>query len=162
MSSTNQEFTVVGELSPDGQSLVIANSVRAKRLWQHLGGVQLEVVFKKFYRKRSLAQNRWIWGICVPDVMQFLKETTGMVHSKEAIYTFLRTRVIGNELWVETIDDQDVIYLSGKRFSQMNTVEFSEAVEKIVAYYAERGLIIRLPKPKTNNLVTDYADDTNS
>ncbi len=156
--SSNPEITVVGELSPDGQSLVIANSTRAKRLWKHLQGVQLEIIFKKFYRKRSLAQNRWIWGICVIDVMQFLLETTGVLHSKEAIYAFLRTRVIGNEMWVETIDGHDVIFLSGKRFSQMNTKEFSEAVEKIVLYYAERGLEIRLPKEKTNNFITDYAD----
>jgi len=156
--SSNPEITVVGELSPDGQSLVIANSARAKRLWKHLQGTQLEITFKKFYRKRSLAQNRWIHGICVIDVMQFLLETTGVLHSKEAVYAFLRTRVIGNEMWVETIDDQDVIFLSGKRFSQMNTKEFSEAVEKIVAYYAERGLEIRLPVPKTNNLISDYAE----
>lgn len=159
MSKINEEYTVVGTLSPDGQSLVIANSVRAKRLWKALQGEQLEIVFKKFFRKRSLAQNRWIWGICVPDVMRFLLETTGVEHSKEAVYSFLRTRVIGNEMWVETIDDQDVIFLSGKRFSQMNTKEFSDAVEKIVAYYAERGLEIRLPKPKTNNFITDYEED---
>ena len=159
MSKINEEFTVVGTLSPDGQSLVIANSLRAKRLWKQLQGEQLEIVFKKFFRKRSLAQNRWIWGICVPDVMRFLLETTGEEHSKEAVYSFLRTRVIGNDLWVETIDGQDVVFLSGKRFSQMNTKEFSDAVEKIVAYYAERGLKIRLPKPKTNNFVTDYEQD---
>jgi len=155
--SSNPEITVVGELSSDGQSLTISNSARAKRLWKHLQGTQLEITFKKFYRKRSLAQNRYIHGVLVPDVVQFLLETTGVTHSKEAIYAFLRMRVIGNEMWVETIDDQDVIFLSGKRFSQMNTKEFSEAVEKIVAYYAERGLQIRLPKERTNNLITDYA-----
>ena len=157
--SSNPELTVVGELSPDGQSLVISNSFRAKRLWKHLQGVQLEITFKKFFRKRSLAQNRWIWGICVPDVIQFLFDTTGVLHSKEAVYAFLRTRVIGNEMWVETIDDQDIIFLSGKRFSQMNTKEFTDAVEKIVLYYAERGMKIRLPKPKTNNFITDYEQD---
>ncbi|KKN85553.1 hypothetical protein LCGC14_0278760 [marine sediment metagenome] len=159
MSSLNEEITVVGELSPDGQNLVISNSFRAKRLWKHLQGTQLEITFKKFYRKRSLAQNRYIWGVCVPDVIRFLVDTTGVEHSKEAVYSFLRTRVIGNEMWVETIDDQDIIFLSGKRFSQMNTKEFSDAVEKIVLYYAERGLKIRLPKPKTNNFITDYEQD---
>ena len=154
MSSTNHEITVVGELSPDGQSLVISNAVKAKRLWKHLQGIQLEIVFKKFYKKRTNLQNRYIWGVLVPDVIQFLHETTGILHSKEAVYTFLRIRVIGNEMWVETIDNQDVIYLAGKRFSQMTTKEFSEAIEKIVAYYAERGLEIRLPKD--NCLVTDY------
>lgn len=150
-------FTVVGELSPDGQSLVIANSALAKRLWKHMGGMQLEIVFKKFYRKRSLAQNRWIWGICVPQVMQFYIDTTGVKHSKEAMYAFLRTKVVGDEMWVEEVEGHDIIFLSGKRFSQMTTKEFSEAVEKIVAYYAERDLEIMLPKPKTNNLITDYA-----
>jgi hypothetical protein len=153
----NQDYTVSGELSPDGRSLVIANAARAVRLWKHLIGVELEINFKKFYKKRSLAQNRWIWGVCVPTVIQFLYDTEGVVHSKEAVYSFLRTRVLGDEAWVETIEGQDTIYLGGKRFSQMTTKEFSEAVEKIVAYYLERDVEIPLPIPKTNNLITDYA-----
>lgn len=155
---TNQDYTVSGTLSPDGRSLEITNAPRAVRLWKHLIGVDLEITFKKFYRKRSLAQNRWIWGVCVPTVIQYLLDTTGVHHSKEAVYSFLRMVVIGNEAWVETIDGQDVIYITGKRFSQMTTKEFSEAVEKIVAYYAEREVEIPLPKPKTNNLITDYAE----
>jgi len=155
--TSNQEYTVSGTLSPDGRSLEITNAPRAVRLWKHLIGVDLEITFKKFYRKRSLAQNRWIWGVCVPAVIQYLLETTGVLHSKEAVYSFLRLNVIGNEAWVETIEGQDVIYITGKRFSQMTTKEFSEAVEKIVAYYAERGTEIPLPLPKTNNLITDYA-----
>lgn len=157
--TSNPDYTVSGKLSPDGRSLEITNAARAVRLWKHLIGVDLEIVFKKYYRKRSLAQNRWIWGVCILDVIQFLYETTGVLHSKEAIYTFLRAAVLGDEPWVETIDGKDVIYLTGKRFSQMTTAEFSRAVEKIVAYYAERGLEIRLPKPKTNNLITDYVEE---
>jgi len=155
----NQEYMVSGQLSPDGRSLEIANADRVARLWKHLIGVDLEILINKKKKKRSLAQNRWIWGVCVPTVIQFLLDTTGLLHSKEAIYAFLRTGVVGDEARVETIDGQDVIYLSGKRFSQMNTKEFSEAVEKIVLYYAERDVEMPLPIPKSNNLITDFIKD---
>lgn len=156
---SNEEYTVTGYLSPDCKSLEIDHSDSLARIFRVLKGIQLEISFKKFYRKRSLAQNRWMWGVCVPTVQQWLYETKGENHDKEAIYTFLRVRVVGDEPRIEEFMGEEVIYLTGKRFSQMNTVEFSDAVEKIVNYFANRGLEIPLPKPKTNNLITDYVDE---
>ena len=38
-------------------------------------------------------------------------------------------------------------------------VSFAEAVDEIVAYFDERDLEIKLPKPGTNNLLSDYLKD---
>ena len=155
---TNTEFTVKGKLSPDCQSLEIENAYRISRMFRHLQDIDLEIVFKKFYKKRSNAQNRWIWGPCVSmTLIPWYKENEGVTYTKEGIYAFLRTHVVGQEVVIEHIGGVDVAVIHGKRFSQMTTVEFSDAVEKIVLYYAERGL--EIPLPKDDNLITDFLTD---
>lgn len=159
MDAVMNEVVVVGHLSDDLSSIQIDHYQKLRRYYNHLKGIDLEVKFKKFYKKRSIAQNNWMWGVCIPTIKQWLHETTGEKHSSEAIYVFLRQVVVGEEPIIETIEGKEVIIFEGKRFSQCNTVEFSDRVEKIIAYYAERGLVIPLPKPKTNNLITDFIED---
>lgn len=84
-----------------------------------------------------------------------MKERTGSCPSHEAMYAFLRLKVIGEEVVIEEIDGIEVPVIKGKRFSQCTTKEFSERVEKIVAYYAEQGLEIPLPQPKSNNYLNE-------
>ena len=154
----SNEFTVKGKLSPDCSSLEIENAYRISRMFRHLKDVDLEIVFKKFYKKRSNSQNRWIWGPCISmTLIPWYKENEGVTFTKEGVYAFLRTRVVGQEAVIETIDGVDVIVITGKRFSQMTTVEFSDSVEKIVAYYAERGL--KIPLPAADNLLSDFLSD---
>lgn len=150
---------VMGQLSPDCHSLVIDNGSRIARMFKHLADVPLEITFKKFYRKRTLAQNRWIWGICVPAVMQWLWEDEGIRYSKEAVYAYLRIKVLKQEVQIISIMGFDVPVIEGKRFSAMTTIEFSDSVEVIVLHYAEQGREVPLPKPKTNNLLTDHIND---
>jgi len=152
----DEEFTVTGYLSEDYNYLLIDNPSIIKRACKFLKGEKLEITFKKFYKKRTAAQNRWLWGICIEDIRRWLYETTGERHSKQAIYTFLMTKVLGYDIQSEIIDGKEILFLEGKRFSEMTTLEFSDAVEKIYNYYAERGLQIRMPRPNTNNLITDY------
>ena len=154
-----EEYTVTGYLTPDSKGLVLDNADRLVRIIRHLKDIPLEITFKKFYRKRSLAQNRWIWGVCVPAVIRWIKETQGETHDKETIYAYLRIRVIGQTVTIKRVMGVDIITTDGKRFSAMTTIEFSEAVEQIVQYYAERGMAIPLPQPKTNNLITDFLHD---
>lgn len=118
--------------------------------------VPLEINIKKSRRQRTVAQNAWMWGVCIVTIRAWMLETTGETPSKEAIYAFLRIKVIGHEVVIEEVNGVEIPVVSGKRFSAMTTVEFSEAVDKIVLYYAELGLEIKLPIPKSNNYYTDY------
>jgi hypothetical protein len=150
------EYSFTGKFSDDCRSLIIDFGDKLARIFYPLKERQLEISIKPFYKQRTSAQNRWIHGPCVTTIQAWLKETTGVLHSHDAVYTFLRTRVIGDEPVIEEIDGIEVITLKGKRFSQCSTVEFAERVDKIVEYYRERGLEIPLPQPGTNNLLSDY------
>jgi hypothetical protein len=99
-----------------------------------------------------------MWGVCIVTIRAWMLETTGECPSKEAIYAFLRIKVIGHEVVIEEINGVEIPVVSGKRFSAMTTTEFSEAVDKIIAYYAELGCEIKLPIPKSNNYFTNYVN----
>lgn len=150
------EYTFTGKLSEDFRSLRIDYALQMMRLFQDLKDIPLEITIKKFRKQRTLAQNRWIWGYAIITVQAWTKERTGSYPSKEALYAFFRSKIIGDEVIIEEIDGAEVLVLQGKRFSQCNTVEFSERCEKIINYYAERGLELKFPDSKSNNLLTDF------
>lgn len=154
--SKKDEITVLARFSPDLSSLVIANANKLGRVFRPLMDDDLEITIKKFYRQRSAAQNRWMWGVCIPSVIGFFKETQGESPSKDAIYAWLRTHVLGQELVLEEVQGVEVPIMKSKKFSQMTTVEFSDAVDVIVQYFDELDHEIPLPKEGTNNLITDY------
>jgi len=153
--ASNYEYTLTGKLSPDCLSIKFDHGESIARVLYPIREDQLEVTFKKFYRQRSLAQNAWMWGVCIPTIRAWMKERTGSCPSAEGLYAYLRIEIVGQEVVIETINGVDVAVVSGKRFSQMTTVEFSEAVEKIILHYAEQGLEIPLPQPKSNNYLNE-------
>ena len=152
------DITITGKLSEDCRSILIDNAQGILRVLYTAKDVPLEINITKFHLQRTAAQNRWIWLTAVK-VQVFLLETTGEYHSKEAIYAFFRTGIVGDEAVVETIDGKDCIVLKGKRFSQKTTVEFSTDCEKIILYYAEKGLEITFPDIKGNNYINSVEED---
>lgn len=119
----------------------------------------LEITISIHRRQRSLAQNRWIWGICVPTVQGWLKDTQGIKYTRDEVYYYLNSAVLRRKTEIKEMAGEEVIILEGKRFSQMTTLEFSEAVDEISAYFADRGLEIPMPKAGSNNLVSNYLND---
>lgn len=150
------DYTFTGKLSPDCKSLEIDFASSIARLLYPIKDLQLEINIKQFHRNRTIAQNNYMWGVVIPTIRAWMKERTGLCPSKEAMYAFLRIKVVGHEVVIEEVNGMEIPVVSGKRFSQMTTVEFAEAVDKIILYYAEQGLDIPVPQPKSNNYITDF------
>ena len=157
MAGKDFDYTVTGKFSNDLRSIIIDSGGLLVRLFQLIKDTPLEITIRPFYKQRTAAQNRWIWGVAVVTVRAFLKETTGECPSKDAIYAFFRIHILGHEPVIEVVQGVEVIVLKGKHFSQMSTVEFSEASEKVIAYYEPLGCIIEFPKG--NNTITDFVKD---
>lgn len=150
------DITVSGKFSPDCKSIIIDNVQSIIRVLYVHKDVPLEINIKKFHRQRTIAQNSYIWGLVIPTIRTWQLETTGVCNSAEAIYAFLRITVVGEEVVIEEVQGIDTAVVKGKRFSQCNTIEFNERIDKIILYYAELGLEIPLPVPKSNNYITDF------
>lgn len=151
------EITLTGTLTPSLR-LELDHSDRLRRILKQFLDKPLEITIGIFSKQRSARQNRWIWGYCVPTVMGWLKETQGEKYTKDEVYYYIQN-VLGYGTVIKEIAGQEVIIMEGKRMSQMTTKQFSEAVETIVAHFAERGLEIPLPIPGSNNTLSDYIKD---
>lgn len=119
-----------------------------------MSGVKFLASLFRTYRRRTDKQNRYIWGIVVPCVKAWIKDTQGEDKSCEEVYYFLRS-IVGDTLQLSNIGGYTVPTLSGKRFSKMTTIEFTDAIEKIYTHFAGKGLAI--PPPTGECLLSDYA-----
>lgn len=154
---TEHVWEVTGSLSEDCQYLILDHSKMLRRVIRYLVGERLEIKFSKLRQRRSDAQNRYIWGVLVPTVMAWRKETEGKVYEKDEVYAWLRISLLGHKPEIRDVIGETVIVMTGKRFSKMTTKEFAEAVETMVQELAERGC--EVPLPREQNFITDHISD---
>lgn len=154
--SSDKEWEFTGELKED-MSLAITGASSLKRILWNLVGQKLIIKITIFRSKRSDKQNRYFWGVVVVTVRAWLLETEGRKYTKDEVYVWLNQEVLGNKPTITTILGTDVITMSGKRFSQMNTKEFEEAAESIRQTMAQRGC--NIPEPHQENFITDFIED---
>lgn len=155
-------FTDVGELlETEEYGLVVKLTFgkQLRRLVKNLFNKKLEVSFKPVVYNRSLAQNRWLWGVAYPTIVAFHKETTGETIDKEAIHAYVLTELLERKLTTSIMFGKEVIHISGKSTSALNTKEFNELKEKIQQHWAEKGCVIPDPPDKANNYISDYLKD---
>lgn len=160
MSETNRVFELEGTINPDGL-IVPLHFGLYKRLFRLAGlmeeGVPVRISVTKLVRQRSLRQNAYLWGVIVPTVSAWMRETEGVKYTPDEVYTWLRLSLLDEKPVVKEIAGLEVIVMAGKRFSAMSTAEFSEAVDTIIRKMAERGCVV--PLPKGENLLTDFVVD---
>lgn len=100
-----------------------------------------------------------MWGVVVKVVQGWLYETQGEKFTNDEVYSWLRLKILEETPKIVNIAGEDIITMTSKRFSAMNTKEFTIAVDTIRERMAERGCIIPEPKKKGLNLIEDFIDD---
>lgn len=152
------DYTFTGKLSPDCKSLEIDSASSIARILYPIRDIRLEIHITNFRRQRTLAQNRYCWGVMIPVVQAWQKVNTGECDDKDTIYVYFRKKIIGDKVVVKEVMGEEVIIMEGKKFSQCTTKEFAERVDKIIAYFAPSGCVIPPPTTDSNNYVTDFVD----
>lgn len=127
-----------------------------REVFGNLIGTELDIQITRLRKNRSNRQNRYLHGVVVPVVQSFYKDTTGLDHLHDAIYVKLR-KDLGDQVKIEEIDGQEVITMTGKRFSKMDTKEFAQAVDQLIKIYAEKGCDI--PEPNEECFINDFIND---
>lgn len=139
--------------------LTIVGAKVLMRIFRVVIDKPLEITFKVFRQQRSSAQNRYMWGVVVPTVRAWLKETQGVSYTPDEVYTWLRVSILGNAPSVREVAGSEVLVMTGKRFSAMNTKEFAEAVDTILNEMAKRGCMV--PEPKKSNFIHEFVEGVN-
>ena len=133
------------------------------RLMIKLFGYRLEIKVRPHRARRSDRQNRYMWGVVVVCIQAWNEETGELdvpifddegnpvlddegyqlcrPPTKEEVYTWLRIVVLGHRPQIVVIQDVEVITMTGKRFSQMTTKEFADAVDEIQKFMAQKDII---------------------
>lgn len=152
------DYEVVEQVD-DYPVLTIVGAKVLMRIFRVVINKPLEITFKVFRQQRSSAQNRYMWGVVVPTVRAWLRETEGVKYTPDEVYTWLRVSVLGNKPEIKEVAGSDVVVMTGKRFSAMNTKEFAEAVDTILNKMAEQGCVI--PEPRQSNFIHEYIEGVN-
>ena len=111
------------------------------------------ITIEKYFDKRSLKQNAYYWGVVVPHVYNFYKESYGEDLTREEIHNYHLSKIAGHKVKMIEVLGEVIISQTGKRTSEMNTKEFGEFIENVHRFWAENGFFI--PDPDEAYSVTE-------
>lgn len=152
-----EEVYLLGELSDDGETILLDQPKIVGRVLKNWIGKKLDITLKVFFEKRTLRQNRYLHAVIVQMVKAWRKETHGEVWSNEQAKAYIYYFVLGYEMNSTQIDGKEFFWFEGKHFSEMSTKEFNTAKETIQAHFAPLGWDI--PDPKGASTLTEYIND---
>lgn len=151
-----QKFEIEAELTPDGLIKPLHYEVYKRLFKQHFSEKSLLVTVQILRKKRSDRQNRYYYGIVIPTIQAFHLESNGEHIERDEVHAFNLTRVLGVVPEFRNVFGEEVMIFKQKKSSEMNTKEFGQFVDTLIAYWAEKGCII--PEPKNENLLTDFVN----
>ncbi len=137
-----------------GGAIELASPNIAKRMLKRLEGKDVEVVIDRLKRTRSNRQNKYYWGVVIPLVIHWHKDSFGEKITKDEAHCFIYQSVLGVKPVIKEIQGCEVVVFDGKRLSECSTIEFEGKMEDIRSYFAPKGLVI--PEPNQDNFVEDF------
>lgn len=66
------------------------NNALIKHAIKEFEGKEIEIIFKRKYKQRSIPQNKTYWGLYIPFFQQLFLEAWGEIKSKEEIHEILK------------------------------------------------------------------------
>lgn len=104
---------------------------------------EVEITIKK-KGKRSLQQNKYYWGCCLPEIQRELKRL-GNDFDMETIHEFLKQKFNSEKVIVETTGELLEISIST---TELNKEQFGIYLDSIIRWAAET-LSLCIPEPET-------------
>lgn len=156
MAKTDFKYEVEATIAEDG-TIRPLHFAMYKRLFRNLMDKELLVTVQPLRRRRSDRQNRYYWGVMIPTIRAFHKESTGESITPDEVHAYNLCTVLGQKPVIKEIMGVEVVSFEQKRTSDMDTKDFTEFVDVLMHYWAERGCVI--PVPRGENLLTDHLLD---
>ncbi len=132
-------------LTEDLSGVQFDNKEFTKRVLRKWKDDACVVKISKLSKKRSDAQNRWLWGVCYVTIAAWSLENFGEKYTLEEIHIYVCTHILELKYTVKEMFGEEVVVMEGTRTSKMATKEFMDAKEKIQQFYAPKGCVIPDP-----------------
>ena len=133
-----------------------AVSATLRKTIAKMEGKYIEVEIKP--RRRSLAANRYRWGVVTETVRQAinreLKENNLPEASAEDIDLFIKEKALGIIHRIPTSMGELIIQ---GRLKNKTTADFEQCMEQIRVYFARKG--IKIPLPHENDIEEWYSEN---
>ena len=114
-----------------------------RRWLNNLNGFKVELVIKKYRKKRTIPQNSYYWGIVLDLISEASGYTTEELHELFKRLYLKKEIVIGGKVYEVSVSTK-----------KLNTDQFEKYIEKIKRF-AEIKLSLRIPNPNE----VDYEDE---
>jgi len=144
-----------GKLADDKKSVNFYNADIISETLNGKGGADVDITMTFGKIKRTDAQNRWLWGVVYPLVIYEIRNRTGEDVTAAELHTHNLQTIQGAKLEWKKVMGCDVLFIEEARSSKMDTEQFSDMVEKLVAWYAENKQIF-IPLPSGDNTLNDF------
>ena len=149
-----KEIYISGRLDEDLDKIHLDDASLLFRALRGFAGKDLEVCIKELTQLRTDKQNRYWWGVLIPCIVSFHKETQGEVITPQEVHSYILINIAGHKVETKEVFGQTIISIIGKTTSQMSKEEWSDLKTNVQEHFKEKGLDI--PDPKNNNLLNDY------
>ena len=127
--------------------LILSNKDQFLTELKRFEGKKIYVVLDEERPTRSNEQLRYYFGVVLSLISEFIDETTGKKYTSEDLHEYYIEKGYFGETAKEINGE---IIVMKNRSAKTNTLQFSEAVEKIKREWAEKGLYI----PDANEVTT--------
>jgi len=155
-----KEISLKGRISPDGRGVTFTFPDIAQQLLYGRYDEEVDMTFIFGKIKRSLQQNRYLWGVAYEVIVATTLEMEGIVLDKNEIHTHNMQIIQGIKLEWKKVMGQDVLFIEERKSSDMSTEEFSLMVDNLIKWYAEnKGIYI--PLPEEDNTIDSFINKKN-
>jgi hypothetical protein len=148
------KYEIEATLTSNGMLKPLHYDVYKRLFAKQFEGKPLLLTVQILRKKRSDRQNRYYYGVVIPTIQAFHLESTGEYIERDEVHAFNLTNVLGVVPEFKTVFGEEIMIFRQKKSSEMNTKEFAQFVDTLIAHWAEKGCII--PEPKNENLLTDF------
>jgi hypothetical protein len=150
----SKKFNFKATVTPDGSGVTLLSPDLFRVFLGNKANEVIDVEFTVNKIPRTLAQNRYIWGVVYPTIQRHLRETTGENFTPEEIHMFNLQKIQKVHLEYRSIAGEDVMVIEDTKSSKMSVEEFSSMIENIILFCAETwGL--EIPAPKGDNTLSE-------
>ena len=127
-----------GRISDDGRLELREDEQQVRRNYlKRLAGKDVDVVVKVHRNQRSLDQNAWHWGICIP----IIADSLGYDRDEhDELHYWLVKECFGTHFDARIREE-----VPNARSSKLTTAQFSEFMEWEVRWAAKQGIVVPLP-----------------
>lgn len=148
-------ISVKGTITPDGRGLSFHHGDHISMLLASKVGedVDIDITFGRV--KRTLAMNRYLWGVCYVFIKNEMRNKFGEEVTLDEIHAHNLQKIQGVSIEYATVNGENVLVIKDVKSSKMTIEQFTVLLTSLKDWYAIHKDII-IPEMEGDATINDY------